>query len=84
MADDDGIAHGTPGGYKKCRLRPQGSCPRCRAARAAAVRKWRQPAQDRAEAEERARHALAQVFPDVYRTLVADALHKITEARRAP
>lgn len=82
-APDDGIAHGTTGAYAKCRRRPQGSCQKCRDFRAAQVRAWRQPTQDRKEAELQARHQLAQVFPDVYRKLVDEALRKIQTDRGA-
>jgi hypothetical protein len=41
------IEHGTTGGYKHCRMRPEGSCADCRKARAGVMRKRRQRPEQR-------------------------------------
>jgi hypothetical protein len=45
------IKHGTPGGYQRCRKRPEGCCPECRTANSAYAAQRRQARRTAAQAQ---------------------------------
>lgn len=80
----DGIVHGTPGGYRRCLERREGSCEACRAFMAGRQRDRRRGSAEVRARELRDRYArdralwrLKDMYPDVFRDLVNQEMRKV-------